>query len=124
MIEYDLIGDVGYEINSTTVGFMLNEAKGEDVRFYIATMGGDISEGILIKGLIDKYRGNSEAVLIGHTASAGTIIALGCDKVYCNRNAPFLIHYSINTQGGNKEELSRVIKQLEVHDKILINIYF
>ena len=123
MTEYDLIGDIGSDITAQGVSQMLQEANGDDVTFYIASLGGSLSEGSTIYGLIKKYKGSTKGVIIGNTASAGTIAILGCNTVEANQNAPFLIHNSSDPVGGNAVELRSKANQLEKHDKIMLSIY-
>lgn len=123
MLEFDLIGDIGSDITEQGVSAMLKEANGEDVTFYMASLGGSLSSGSTIYGLIKKYPGKTKGVIIGNTASAGTIAILGCDEVVANQNAPFLIHNSSDPTGGNAKELLAKAAQLEKHDKIMLSIY-
>jgi len=123
MHEFDLIGDVGYEINAQAIKQMLASAKGEDVTFYIATMGGDLDQGVIIYNLLKKYSGKTTGVIIGHTASAGTIIISGCDTIQCNSNSPFLVHNSSDTTGGNAVELEKRAVDLRRLDKMMLAIY-
>ena len=123
MKEYDLIGDVGYDITAQQVSSMLAMANGEDITFYIASLGGALDHGITIHGLIKKYNGNTRGVLIGNTASAGTVIGMGCDKLDANASAPFLIHNSSDPEGGNAETLIKKAGQLKRHDALMVSIY-
>jgi ATP-dependent protease ClpP protease subunit len=123
MHEFDLIGDIGIDITAQSVAAMLKEANGEDVTFYIASLGGSLSDGDTIYGLIKKYPGKTTGKIIGNTASAGTIAILGCDTVEENSSALFLIHNSSDPVGGNASELQTKVAQLERHDKIMRSIY-
>lgn len=123
MNEYDLIGDIGYDITPQLVQAMLAKANGEDVTFFMASLGGSLDDGITINQLISKYPGKTYGVLIGNTASAGTIAILGCDTVEAKNTAPFLIHNAIDGRGGNAIELRKQAAMLDKHDKIMIGIY-
>lgn len=122
-MEFDLIGDIGEDITPQIVQSMLKEADGEDVTFYMASLGGSLDDGITINQLISKYPGKTYGVLIGNTASAGTVAILGCDKVEAKNTAPFLIHNAIDGRGGNSRELRKQAEMLDKHDKIMVGIY-
>lgn len=123
MKEFNLIGDIGIDITPVGVNQMLAEANGDDVTFYMASLGGSLSDGNSIYGIIKNYKGNTKGVIIGHTASAGTIAILGCDAVECNSNSPFLIHNSSIPEGGNAAELKKKASELEKQDKMMLRIY-
>jgi len=123
MKEFDLIGDIGLDITAPLVQSMLDSAGGEDVNFYIASLGGSLHDGSAINGLIEKYPGKTKGFIIGNTASAGTIAILGCDEVVVNDSAAFLIHNSSDPEGGNAVTLRKKAEQLERLDKLMLNIY-
>lgn len=123
MMEFDLIGDIGIDITPIQVSTMLASAEGEDVTFYIGSLGGSLTDGQTIYGLIKKYKGKTKGVIVGNTASAGTIAILGCDTVEAYESAPFLIHNSSDTTGGNARELKEKAVMLEKLDKMIVSIY-
>lgn len=123
MLEFNLIGNIGSDITPQLINSYLAEANGEDITFYIASLGGSLSDGRTIYGLIKNYKGKTRGVIIGDTASAGTVAILGCNTVDCDSNSPFLIHNSWDPEGGNASELRKKAVNLERQDKTMISIY-
>ena len=123
MLEFNLIGNIGTDITPQLVNDMLTQANGEDVTFYMASLGGSLSDGRTINGLIRNYKGKTRGVIIGDTASAGTIAILGCNVVDCDSNTPFLIHNSWIPEGGNANDLRKKAANLDMQDKTMIAIY-
>lgn len=122
---FELFNEVGEEKGITVdqVRSFLAEANGEDIRFDISTLGGDVGDGVTIYNLIRGYSGNTTANIIGYTASAGTIIALACDKVEMADNSLFLIHNSWMQATGNIYDLQQASSQLSKTDAMMVKIY-
>lgn len=114
-------GGIGEAITVDLVKKNLSKAKGGPVTFRISTLGGDANEGIMIHDLIKEYKGETKAIIYGMTASAGTIIAMGCDTV--ESRSLFLIHNSNTDINGNSKTLRKAIKELDHIDNKMISIY-
>lgn len=123
MTEFDLIGVVGEHITGLKVSEMLNQANGDDVNFNIATYGGSLEDSKIIYNKIKAYKGKTTGTLIGDTASAGTVILMGCDARKANKLASFLIHNSSDPDGGNAKELLEKAQQLKRHDSTMVSVY-
>jgi ATP-dependent Clp protease, protease subunit len=122
---FELFNEVGEEKGITVdqVRSFLAEANGEDIRFDISTLGGDLSTGITINSLIRSYQGKTTANIVGLTASAGTVIAIACDEITMSDNALFLIHNSWRDVSGNVFELQRAASDLMKYDAIMVKMY-
>ena len=78
--------------------YILANAKKKDiVNLHINTPGGYLDTAFRLVEAIDNCKAETVAVLTGTVASAGTMIALRCDKVNTPKHLQFMIH---NYSGG------------------------
>jgi ATP-dependent protease ClpP protease subunit len=96
---------------------MLGEMSNRDtVRLHITTPGGQLGSGLKMCTAIQECRAEVTAVLSGSVASAGTIIALACDKIECDFSLEFMIHYFSSSGGqGKGHEIKAYQKFSEKH---------
>ncbi len=86
-----------------------NVSKKDRVNIHINTPGGYLDTAFRLTEAIDRCRADTTAVLTGTVASAGTIIALRCDKVDVPKHLQFMIHnYSGGTVGKGNEMLDHI----------------
>lgn len=77
-----------------------NAERGDTVSIYINTPGGMIDSAFMIVDAIKNSKATVIAHLAGTVASAGTIIALSCDKLVVADHTGFMIHnYSAGLSG-------------------------
>ena len=82
--------------------------KEETVNFHINTPGGILDSAFQLVDAIKGCRATTVAKLTGTVASAGTIIALSCDKLIVAEHTSFMIHnYSTNAYGKGNELKAR-----------------
>ena len=78
----------------------------ETVYFHINTPGGVLDSAFQLVDAIKGCRATTIAKLTGTVASAGTIIALSCDKLIVAEHTSFMIHnYSAHGISGKAQEL-------------------
>ena len=78
----------------------------ETVYFHINTPGGVLDSAFQLVDAIKGCRATTVAKLTGTVASAGTIIALSCDKLIVAEHTSFMIHnYSAHGISGKAQEL-------------------
>ena len=82
--------------------------KEETVNFHINTPGGILDSAFQLVDAIKRCRATTVAKLTGTVASAGTIIALSCDKLIVAEHTSFMIHnYSAGAYGKGNELKAR-----------------
>ena len=82
--------------------------KEETVNFHINTPGGILDSAFQLVDAIKGCRATTVAKLTGTVASAGTIIALSCDKLIIAEHTSFMIHnYSAGAYGKGNELKAR-----------------
>ena len=118
-----MFDSVGESITVEGVRSFLNENKNNEIQFDIATLGGDLNTGLLIHDLIANHPKKTVANIIGLTASAGTVIALGCDEIQISDNALFLIHNGWTEVTGNVYDMQKAASDLMKTDAIMVKIY-
>ena len=78
--------------------YIMNKAKKSDIiHLHINTPGGYLDTAFRLTDAIDRCKATTVAILTGTVASAGTLIALRCDKVQVPTSLQFMIH---NYSGG------------------------
>lgn len=85
--------------------------------------GGDVGEALAIKGFIRDYNAPVTTIITGFVASAATIVAMAGDEVIMKEDALWLVHNASTGIWGNKEELKKVIDDLETVDNLIASIY-
>ena len=98
--------------------------KKDKVNIHLNTPGGYMDTAFRLIENIDKCKAEVTAVLTGTVASAGTMIALRCDKLDAPRSIQFMIHnYSGGTQGKGHEMLEHITFSNE-EISAAFNIYY
>lgn len=120
-----LIGEVGHVLGITSqqVADILQAQKGSDITFDLTTIGGDFFTGIDIMNQLRDYSGKITINLAGVVASAGTIVAMGADKVIANPTSMYMIH---NAQGGlfgDHKAMKKTASELERFSNIIVSEY-
>ena len=123
MVKLELYDTVGENITVDTVRTFLNANKTEEIEFDISSLGGDLATGLTIYDLIKAHPQKTKANIIGLTASAGTVIAMGCDEIEISDNALFLIHNGWKEVTGNIYDFQKAVADMAKMDAIMVKIY-
>lgn len=129
----DIDSYIGYPISKGYVKSKLQPMKGKPCTVRINSYGGDVQTALDIRQQFIDH-GQVTAYIIGMTASAATILAMGARKVVMSRYALMLVHpcsAAVSTWGYyNKEELAKAIEQLrktqadlKTLDRVVASIY-
>ena len=119
------IGESWFEEGTTltSVKSQIEELKARNITVKISSLGGDAFEGLAIYDLLKASKKKVTAEIIGATASAGTIVALGADKIKISENALFLVHNAWTVAQGNADDLRKQAENLETVDNRMVAIY-
>lgn len=101
----------------------VEESEAEEVVVRINSLGGYVSDGIAIFEALNQIRGKVTTEMVGHCASAATIIAMGGESRKMSKYGLMLIHRSWCGAEGNAIELQRQAEELETIDKEMLKIY-
>lgn len=129
----DIDSYIGYPISKGYVKCKLQPMKGKPCTVRINSYGGDVQTALDIRQQFIDH-GQVTAYIIGMTASAATILAMGARKVVMSRYALMLVHpcsAAVSTWGYyNKEELAKAIEglrktqaDLKTLDRVVASIY-
>lgn len=129
----DIDSYIGYPISKGYVKSKLQPMKGKPCAVRINSYGGDVQTALDIRQQFIDH-GQVTAYIIGMTASAATILAMGARKVVMSRYALMLVHpcsAAVSTWGYyNKEELAKAIDKLrktqadlKTLDRVVASIY-
>lgn len=129
----DIDSYIGYPISKGYVKSKLQPLKGKPCTVRINSYGGDVQTALDIRQQFIDH-GQVTAYIIGMTASAATILAMGARKVVMSRYALMLVHPCSATVSAwgyyNKEELAKAIEQLrktqadlKTLDRVVASIY-
>lgn len=129
----DIDSYIGYPISKGYVKSKLQPMKGKPCTVRINSYGGDVQTALDIRQQFIDH-GQVTAYIIGMTASAATILAMGARKVVMSRYALMLVHpcsAGVSAWGYyNKEELAKAIERmrktqadLKTLDRVVASIY-
>lgn len=129
----DIDSYIGYPISKGYVKSKLQPLKGKPCAVRINSYGGDVQTALDIRQQFIDH-GQVTAYIIGMTASAATILAMGARKVVMSRYALMLVHpcLAVVSKYGyyNKEELANAIENLrktqadlKTLDRVVASIY-
>ncbi len=94
-----------------------------NIEIEIKSNGGDGFEALAIYDELKNSPAKVKVKIVGSTASAGTIIAMGGDEIEITENSSFLIHRGSTIAMGNIDDLEKAADMLEQFDNKLLNIY-
>lgn len=119
------IGESWFDEGTTlsTVKNQIEQLSARNVTVKISSLGGDAFEGLAIHDLLKSSKKKVTAEIIGATASAATIVAMGADKVKISENALFLVHNAWTIAQGNADDLKKQAENLETVDNRMAAIY-
>lgn len=117
----DVLGDIGESfwsegVTASAVARQIANAKGP-IKLRINSPGGDAHEAIAIQTLLQQAPNDVEADILGLAASAGTIVALGANRVRMAENAAYMIHEARTHARGDARELRSAVQALEVFNE-------
>lgn len=129
----DVDSYIGYPISKGYVKSKLQPMTGKPCNVRINSYGGDVQTALDIRQQFIDH-GQVTAYIIGMTASAATILAMGARKVVMSRYALMLVHpcsAGVSEWGYyNKEELAKAIEglrktqaDLKTLDRVVASIY-
>lgn len=129
----DIDSYIGYPISKGYIKSKLQPMKGKPCTVRINSYGGDVQTALDIRQQFIDH-GQVTAYIIGMTASAATILAMGARKVVMSRYALMLVHPCSATVSAwgyyNKEELAKAIEglrktqtDLKTLDRVVASIY-
>lgn len=129
----DIDSYIGYPISKGYVKSKLQPMKGKPCAVRINSYGGDVQTALDIRQQFIDH-GQVTAYIIGMTASAATILAMGARKVVMSRYALMLVHPCsagvLEFGYYNKDELAKAIEglrktqtDLKTLDRVVASIY-
>lgn len=129
----DIDSYIGYPISKGYVKSKLQPMKGKPCAVRINSYGGDVQTALDIRQQFIDH-GQVTAYIIGMTASAATILAMGARKVVMSRYALMLVHPCsagvLEFGYYNKDELAKAIEglrktqtDLKALDRVVASIY-
>jgi len=101
----------------------LKELGGAKLEVELTTFGGDYFMAAPIMNALRDYTGEKIVYLNGIVASAGTVIAMGFDRVIARPTSMFMIHNAWTVAMGNASDLLDAAGLLERIDAVLATNY-
>jgi ATP-dependent protease ClpP protease subunit len=126
--EVDIFGTIGSDwfdegITMQSLRATLKEAGSKPVTLNIASLGGIVDHALVIHDMLSMHPAPTTARILGATASAATVVAMGCDKVEMSENALFLVHNARMMTAGTAEDLRKDADDLDQFDDRIVNVY-
>ena len=117
---YDEIGDPG--ITAKWFSLKLNAVKTLEVGICFNSPGGDVFEGLAIYNTIKNYKRPTRAYIKGLTYGIASIIALGCDEIYMQKEAVLCLSEARISMYGDSVEFKKQVKVLEKINSVMAKI--
>ena len=135
-MNYDIIIDqqIGWGASSATyVLERLRELKGQPVKVYVSSFGGNVSDAFRIQQAFREH-GDVTCYLVSFVASAATLLTLGAKRIVLDPSCLYLAHkcsyYIVEYGQMNEDELREAIARLAKNaddlvtiDKVAANLY-
>lgn len=118
-MKFNWNGEVGWEITSQVVNDDLAKAGGGPVEVELHTFGGDFFQGISIHTALKNYPGQKTVTIGAIVASAGTVIALGFDKIIARDTSTIMIHNAQSGERGDQNDMRKLADQLEAWSNMI-----
>ncbi|GEK28514.1 head maturation protease, ClpP-related [Furfurilactobacillus siliginis] len=96
---------------------------GSDIDVEIASDGGEVDPATEICTALRNYHGNVTVQIVANAYSAGTIIAMGADKVQMAPGAKMMIHNASSGAEGNFHDMEHASQMLQTTNKAIANMY-
>ena len=127
-IEIDIFGTIGSDwfdegVTMDSIRASLKEAGNKAVTLNIASLGGLVDHALVIHDLIATHPAPTTARIMGATASAATVVAMGADRVEMSENALFLVHNARMMAAGTADDLRKEAETLDTFDERIVNVY-
>jgi len=101
----------------------ISSIKATQINVNINSPGGDVNHGFSIHDLLASHPAKVTTKVNGLTASAATVIAQAGDVREMSDNALYLVHNSMGSVFGNKNDLKSMINLLDKVDDRMENLY-
>ena len=126
--DIDIFGTIGanwFDEGTTmqSIRESLTSAGNKPVTVNIASLGGVVDHALVIHDLLASHKAPTTARIMGATASAATVVAMGCDRVEMSENALFLVHNARMMTAGTAEDLRKNADDLDQFDERIVNVY-
>lgn len=120
-----ILGDISawYGANSKILYDTLRNKEVENIRLYISSDGGNLSEALVMYDMLKGHRAKVTGYLTGMVASAATVVACACDEVKISKQAVYMVHRAATIIYGNANDLKKTVSVLELFDNKLVDIY-
>lgn len=106
---------------SDIIGQLPND--GSDVSLEIASDGGEVDAATEVYTALHNYPGNVTAQIVSNAYSAGTIIAMGANKVQMSPGAKMMIHNASCGTQGDYHEMDTTSGMLKTTNQAIANMY-
>lgn len=124
MNELLIYGEIGWDVQASSVVREIHDLDGADFTLRVNSPGGDVYEGLAIMNALRAHQGTVTAVVEGLAASAASFIAVGgADRVVMRPTAELMIHEAMSFVGGNAEDMTKAIADLDRISANLAGIY-
>jgi ATP-dependent protease ClpP protease subunit len=126
-VEIALLGVVGSwwgELTAQNVRRVLEANKNaKSIRVLIDSPGGDYFEGVAIMNMLKRHSASVTIEVIGEATSAGSVIAMGGDRIEMHVGTMMMIHQAWTIALGNSDELRNAADMLGKIDASLVALY-
>lgn len=119
-----IYGVIGWDVRSIDVVKDIALFNGDTLNVHINSVGGMCDEGFAIFNAIKNFEGTTKAIIDGMAGSCASYIMLACQTIVAEENSTIFIHNPlIEYASGNKNDLSKIVNELEKLEQIYVDAY-
>lgn len=122
-----LYGDIGAHRDGITAADFAAELNAvgndADIELRIHSNGGGLHDGLAMRAALLRRTGHTHVVVDGLAASAGSIVAMGGDRISMTDGSWLMIHRVRTEVDGDEDSLRDAADKLRQHDNELVQIY-
>ena len=119
-----IYGVIGWDVRSIDVVKDIALFNGDTLNVHINSVGGMCDEGFAIFNAIKNFKGTTKAIIDGMAGSCASYIMLACQTIVAEENSTIFIHNPlIEYASGNKNDLSKIVNELEKLEQIYVDAY-
>jgi len=94
-----------------------------DIDVHMNSYGGSLIDGNQIANIIKRFSGEKVGYIGAVCASACTVVACACDRVFIAKNGMYMVHRPMISAEGNEDEFESKLAALRAFQKTLVTMY-
>ncbi len=127
MATINIFGEIGWEVEASTVINLIQDTKDDEINVIISSGGGSAFEGLMIYDALKAFSAQDgktvNTKILGLGASAASVIFMAGDSREMGEGSLLMVHNSWSQFVGNRQEVIEQLGTLEAIDNRMLNIF-